>query len=463
MTTKHWRTVRRAPAVLAACAVLAGVSAGIADVDPAASASAALRQAMTYAPDGAVALVHVEVRAMVRGALEALGQTGMLPKESAAEVGELAGKIGSLDVFVQPGVMPMPLGVVRGRLSLEDLKALAARAPGGKAAVEAGANGRYLLQVKGAPPVQAVLGSEADDVPDDVVLMGLGRLAPEDVAELGRGKAEKLRALLGGVDTAAPVWGAADLRPFGLAPEMPQTVRLSLHVVTRGRSRVEAVYGTEAAATQAEQMARAQGGEGMAAGVAEMVRIEREGATVVVSSKGEEPLIGGLMAALGRLGGMPGAPGGPGAMPGGLPGGPGGIPDGVDTTPGAPVVGIPSGPVGTPSSRTDRQMHFVCAKCGHHFVRALSTLPHRDLLGADIGMMGMRKLDCPKCGAEHACWEAMTCPRCGKHFISQTHKALAEAIQAGKVPPADVRDVCPHCGCDVAEHEVRRLRKEAGK
>ena len=89
------------------------------------------------------------------------------------------------------------------------------------------------------------------------------------------------------------------------------------------------------------------------------------------------------------------------------------------------------------------EFHVACTKCP-----AISVVS-RTALAAKIKESSSPLAeypDCPKCAASAACVTATLCPKCGKHFASESDKAIREAAESGKTIDKYAFDlICPHC------------------
>ncbi|HOF18335.1 MAG TPA: hypothetical protein PK082_05445 [Phycisphaerae bacterium] len=93
---------------------------------------------------------------------------------------------------------------------------------------------------------------------------------------------------------------------------------------------------------------------------------------------------------------------------------------------------------------------FQCEKCQKVFA------PDRKMM--ESAPMGPDQLefDCPHCNAKKSGLPMVKCPACGKWYVPPG----AREMMRGEPPPADARDVCPHCNTDriqwYREHRRRR-------
>ena len=123
------------------------------------------------------------------------------------------------------------------------------------------------------------------------------------------------------------------------------------------------------------------------------------------------------------------------------------------------------------------EMHFQCVDCGHTFV-----LTADELNAAAPNVMmeeaGAIRVKCPKCGKEKSAYPATKCPKCEKYFLAENTKreakiladmdadmdAAKEAGQTYERPRYElVKNVCPHCGQDIAEWYREKYRRKKKK
>jgi len=198
-------------------------------------------RALEYAPKGTIGVIHVNVKAAGKAAVKELAKAKIIGQETVEGLLPVLGKIDSAEVYVVgPEGEPMPVVVLRGRITASDIARTAKVF--GLPPFKKQANGRYGPEAKGGPPVLAILGAEATDLPAGVTVIGLsGMLQPEFVKTLRQQKNDKVVGLLKGVDTSADVWGACDLS--GIKEEdAPITIKGSVFVVTKGRSKIKMVF-----------------------------------------------------------------------------------------------------------------------------------------------------------------------------------------------------------------------------
>ncbi|MBS3734949.1 MAG: hypothetical protein KGY99_08475 [Phycisphaerae bacterium] len=184
---------------------------------------------MRYAPPDAQGVLHVEDADVLAKALDVLGEaeTGPVGSADVKALEAVAGKVTTCDLFFF-GDPAKRLGVLRGTLTAETLaEALKPQEQGAKppATLRKGANGRHFVTWKDMEFV-VIFGAEADDVTDDVVLVGTSDVVTDElVASLGARDeaAEQIEDLLGEVDTDAPVWLAA-VEPTGSAAAVDEAL-----------------------------------------------------------------------------------------------------------------------------------------------------------------------------------------------------------------------------------------------
>jgi hypothetical protein len=164
-----------------AAAILAVTSPAARASSPASASrpAGAVERAMKYAPEGSAAIVHVEVKALVKSVLDGVAkglEPNALPADKVQAAAKFAEKVEAVDIFVTPGGlgMPMPLVVIHGTLTADDfnemLKAVPNAPPG--MSLKKGENGRYTFENKDLPAL-VVFGGEAPELPAGVVVGGL--------------------------------------------------------------------------------------------------------------------------------------------------------------------------------------------------------------------------------------------------------------------------------------------------
>ena len=107
------------------------------------------------------------------------------------------------------------------------------------------------------------------------------------------------------------------------------------------------------------------------------------------------------------------------------------------------------------------QMMYKCDKCGEEYALDPAELGDPEQMEM-YGDMGMLPRDCPKCGAEKSAYLMVKCPECGKYYVPDSHRHMAEAMMNPNAPPPPehTRDICPHCNTDRIQwyREHRRKR-----
>jgi len=127
--------------------------------------------------------------------------------------------------------------------------------------------------------------------------------------------------------------------------------------------------------------------------------------------------------------------------------------------PGAPDSGLqtstrPSFPRGPDS------LHYKCGdpNCGYEFAVKVKDLPEARTFADERDAM---KLNCPKCRAEHSCWQETECPNCHKFLVPESLIALYNSLSANgrNRVPENVKDICPHCGTDLRKWWIEHGKK----
>lgn len=265
------------------------------------SSSAAVDRALAYAPPNAGGIVHVAVAEIAQDVADELRkQKYTVDPKALDDFTAIARKIESIDLFFtivsKHGVPGKPLVVVRGRLARADVeRLLAAASP--DATLEKGGNGRYALTGKNASPLSLVLGSEADDLPDDVnVAAPEIEITPEFLKTLGKGDNKNLRAMLKSVDASAPIWFAVNLEAIP-SEDVPKSFTGSIHLFGTGRTQITADFRADEQAKEFEERFR---GSEIVTGLSDIVLVKREETTVTVATKSTESIFGRLLTALER-------------------------------------------------------------------------------------------------------------------------------------------------------------------
>ena len=254
-------------------------------------------RALEYAPKGTVGVIHVNVRSAGRAAVKELAKAKIIGQDTVKALLPVLGKIESAEVYVVgPEGPPMPVVVLRGRITAADVATIAKVF--GLPPFKKQANGRYGPDVRGGPPVLAILGAEATDLPAGVTVIGLaGMLQPEFFKTFGQQNSDKVVALLKGVNTSADIWGAADLS--GIKEEdAPRSIKGCLFVVTKGRSKIDMVFKDAKYARQIQ--AEFNGAKTVGKALAEAIEINVKDKRVTIASKTTDPLLPKLVAGLAR-------------------------------------------------------------------------------------------------------------------------------------------------------------------
>ena len=254
-------------------------------------------RALEYLPKGTVGVIHVNVKAAGRDAVKGLAKAGIIDQDTAKALLPVLGKIGSADVYmIGSEGPPMPFLVLRGRITGVDITRIAKAF--GLPPFEKQANGRYAPGARGGPAFLVVLGAEATDLPAGVSVIGLaGMFQPEFIKTLGAGGNEKLLGALKGMDTSADVWGAADLSRVP-DEDIPMSIKVSLFVVTKGRSKIEMVFKDAKYARNTRDGFKNEKTVGKA--LAEAIEINVKDKRVTIASKTTDPMLPKLVAGLVR-------------------------------------------------------------------------------------------------------------------------------------------------------------------
>ena len=261
-----------------------------------APAKGPVARALEYAPKGTVGVIHVNVKAVGKDVAKELGKAGILGPDAVKGLLSVLGKIESADVYlIRGGDEPMPFVVLRGKIAADDIGRITKAF--GLPPFKKQPNGRYGPARKGGPPVLVILGSQATDLPAGVSVVGLApMLQPEFLKTLGQQKNEKLAGLLKGVDPTASIWGAMDLG-FVRDEDAPESVAGSLHLVTRGRSKIEMVFKNAKLAAQAETEFK---NSDFLSAIAKPNEIKRAGKTLTLMTETTAPCLPRVRAGLVR-------------------------------------------------------------------------------------------------------------------------------------------------------------------
>lgn len=169
--------------------------------------AAALSRVLAMAPAKTNAVFHLEVAAIRKPLLDALRQPNVgLSKPLWQVLNDISTRLVYVDYFAAGGTSL--LGVFRGALTIDDVRAVhrANAEQAEQLKVVARGNGRYEIGTAGDI---VIVGKEAGDVPDDVVILADKQHVTEGLlATLGKGDTPALRESLRGVDTSGVFWGA---------------------------------------------------------------------------------------------------------------------------------------------------------------------------------------------------------------------------------------------------------------
>jgi len=94
---------------------------------------------------------------------------------------------------------------------------------------------------------------------------------------------------------------------------------------------------------------------------------------------------------------------------------------------------------------------YKCDACGELFV---PSGPVPDAKQSELGSLAPPPIDCEKCGAKKSAYLTTKCPKCGEYFVRETYRDPM-AIFQGRA----IKDVCPHCGLDLAEYRAEQIKK----
>ncbi len=254
---------------------------------------------LKYAPPNCTGVVHGDLDALRTYTFEQLRRhRGQLPKLDIDALEEMWARIRSQDVFLIGGggdVVPSALGVMHGSVGAADIdryaRLLQMPVP---AKMKAAGNGRYDWEVAD-DPWRVIVGAEADDLPDDLLLLGPAHEVTGPLVKgLGAPVSERLRRLLAAVDVSAPIWCALEL-PGGFGGEGDIFVVGSVDPRPNGKTSVAITFPS----TQ-----RAQELEGNLARedfpLHGLFQVRRVGAKLTLTHQKPEGLAGDLIAALVR-------------------------------------------------------------------------------------------------------------------------------------------------------------------
>ncbi|MHC4982174.1 MAG: hypothetical protein ACYTF6_03270 [Planctomycetota bacterium] len=102
------------------------------------------------------------------------------------------------------------------------------------------------------------------------------------------------------------------------------------------------------------------------------------------------------------------------------------------------------------ASPGERGVMFQCMECKHQF-------PPEQIKEQQAARMEESRggFDCPKCGAKQSCYQMIRCPKCGKYYLSEFTKHMAEVFSGKKERSEEVkqwRNICPDCKTDREEY-----------
>ncbi len=256
---------------------------------------------MAYAPPGTMIMAHVDVAALVESALAEVGKVpDLAPAEQVSKIEGFARKVRSVDVYaVVRGTQkpPLVLVAVHGNITLADVKeavkSIDPKAP--ELPLTSKGNGRYAIEGIPDEPFTVIFGSEAGDLPDDVVLVGSGSLLTDaGLKKLGTGDLKTLNALLTGVDRSAPIWGAGEI-PAGLDPRAPKSFALHIDPRPKGDVLVKLTFHASETAEAISQLVKSP----MTNPMSEEFAVEHAGPVLTIRmKKTDEGLFGKAAAVL---------------------------------------------------------------------------------------------------------------------------------------------------------------------
>lgn len=276
------------------------------------SKPADLEAAMKHAPEKAVGLIHVEVKALAKDLLAALAKdkdaNGIFSRNVLEVLGRLAGRIDAIDVFLMPGEEGgiAPLAVLRGNVGVADINEALKLLPAGGVpiALKKQGKGRYGLDQEDSP-VQFLVGGEMAELPAGVIVAGIeAMLTDEFVSGLGKGACEDLRKLLAIADTAAPVWLAVRVEKLTGDDDAPKTLVGGVYVLGGGRSKVLVDFKDANSADKfmKELTGAIDKSEMLSDILKPVLEVRRSGIIVTVSVKGNGSLVPTILGAMSKAG-----------------------------------------------------------------------------------------------------------------------------------------------------------------
>lgn len=102
-------------------------------------------------------------------------------------------------------------------------------------------------------------------------------------------------------------------------------------------------------------------------------------------------------------------------------------------------------PAPTPQDEVD----FLCALCGHQFVKRTKELPPGYLIRRLRDTDGTG-IDCPQCGKKKCADVSVLCPSCEKPYL--VNASLWYMGIGGHAPTTNDQPTCSHCGTNLIEH-----------
>ena len=264
-----------ATAMLAMCLVGAG---GCGKGDEATAETSALM------PSNAIGVVHIDV-AKTRDEITAAVEKDKETFGPFLAFLDPLKKIESADVYLIPGGRePKPLIALRGSIGPDDVIGILAKAEMKGSELIQAANGRYAIE---GTPFLMIMGNEADDVPEGVVLAGTVKMmTPEFVAALGKEKNTAVEAMMAKIDTSAQIWGGVAMPEKEQTRGAPQQIYGSANITGPNPLNVSFLFADEdkAANTMKEF-------DKTPPFIKEVIALKQDGTTVTVTMIGEGNLI----------------------------------------------------------------------------------------------------------------------------------------------------------------------------